>query len=105
VSAFEAKYKRTPSLYAATGFDAANLLDVAVRKAGGDPKKLAAAVKASGGEFRSVRGPFRFGKNNMPVQDYYAFETTKAGGKVATKLIGTPLAGHADPYAAQCNLP
>jgi branched-chain amino acid transport system substrate-binding protein len=105
VAAFEAKYKRTPSLYAATGFDAANLLDVALRKAGGDARKLAAAVKASGGEFKSVRGPFRFGKNNMPVQDYYAFETLRAEGKVATKLIGTPLKGHADPYAEQCKLP
>jgi len=105
VAAFEARYKRTPSLYAATGFDAANLLDVALRKAGGDTKKLPAAVKAAGGEFKSVRGAFRFGKNNMPIQDYYAFETTRDGSKVATKLIGTPLAAHADPYAAQCALP
>jgi branched-chain amino acid transport system substrate-binding protein len=105
VAAFEAKYKRTPSLYAATGFDAANLLDVALRKAGGDAKKLSASVKAAGGEFKSVRGPFRFGKNNMPVQNYYAFETVRDAGKLATKLIGTPLAAHADPYAAQCALP
>jgi branched-chain amino acid transport system substrate-binding protein len=106
VAAFEAKYKRTPSLYAATGYDAANLLDAAVRKAGtGDAKKLVAAVKAAGGEFKSVRGPFRFGANNMPVQNYYAFETVRDGGKVATRLIGTPLAAHADPYAAQCKLP
>lgn len=105
VAAFEAKYKRTPSLYAATGFDAANLLDVALRKAGGDAKKLPAAVKAAGSEFKSVRGPFRFGKNNMPVQDYYAFETLRDGNKQVTKLIGTPLKAHADSYAAQCALP
>jgi branched-chain amino acid transport system substrate-binding protein len=105
VAAFEAKYKRTPSLYAAAGFDAANVLDLGLRKAGGDPKKLAAGVKAAGSEFKSVRGPFRFGKNNMPVQNYYAFETVRAGAKVATKQIGTPLAVHADSYAALCKLP
>lgn len=105
VAAFEAKYKRTPSLYAAAGYDAANVLDVALRKAGGDPKKLAAAVKVAGNEFKSVRGPFQFGKNNMPVQNYYAFETQRGGGRVATKPIGTPLLAHADSYAAQCNLP
>lgn len=105
VAAFEAKYKRTPSLYAATGYDAAHLLDAAVRKSGNDPKKLAAAVKAAGPEFKSVRGPFRFGKNNMPVQNYYAFETARDGGKLTTRLIGTPLAAHADAYAAQCSLP
>ncbi len=105
VAAFEAKYKRTPSLYAATGYDAANLLDIALQKAGGDPKKLAAAVKAAGSELKSVRGPFAFGKNHMPVQDYYAFETARDGGKLVTKMIGTPLQAHVDPYAAQCPLP
>jgi branched-chain amino acid transport system substrate-binding protein len=105
VAAFEAKYKRKPSQYAAAGFDAANLLDVALRKAGGDRKKLVASVKAAGGEFKSVRGPLRFGKNNMPIQNYYAFQTTREGGKIVTKLIGTPLTAHADPYASQCPLP
>jgi len=105
VAAFEAKYKRTPSLYAATGYDAANLLDIAFQKAGGDPKKLAAAVKAAGSELKSVRGPFAFGKNNMPVQDYYAFETARDGSKLVTRLIGTPLKAHVDPYASQCTLP
>ena len=104
VAAFQAKYKRMPSLYAATGYDAAQLLDAALRKAGGDPKKLAAAVKAAGSEFKSVRGPFRFGKNNMPVQNYYAFETWRDAGKIATRLIGTPLSAHADPYGQQCPL-
>ena len=104
VAAFEAKYKRTPSLYAATGYDAANLLDAALRKAAGDPKKLAASVKAAGAEFKSVRGPFRFNKNNMPIQNYYAFETARDGSKIVTKLVGTPLPTHADTYAAQCNL-
>ncbi|MEQ1684881.1 MAG: ABC transporter substrate-binding protein [Burkholderiaceae bacterium] len=105
VAAFEAKYKRTPSLYAATGYDAASLLDIALQKSGGDPKKLAAAVKAAGSELKSVRGPFAFGKNHMPVQDYYAFETSRDAGKLVTRLIGTPLKGHVDPYAAQCTMP
>jgi branched-chain amino acid transport system substrate-binding protein len=105
VAAFEAKYKRTPSLYAAASYDAANLLDLGLHKAGGDAKKLPAAVKAAGAEFKSVRGPFHFGRNNMPVQNYYAFETVRAGGKVVSKPIGTPLPAHADSYAALCKLP
>jgi branched-chain amino acid transport system substrate-binding protein len=104
VAAFEAKYKRTPSEYAATGFDAANLLDAALRKAGNDPRKLAAAVKAAGSEFKSVRGPFRFNNNNLPIQNYYAFEALKDGGKVAIKQVATPLKDHVDAYHAQCAL-
>ena len=107
VAAFEAKYKRTPSEYAATGYDAANLLDAAFRKLGGktgDAKALAAAVKATGGEFKSVRGPFRFNNNNLPIQNYYAFEAAKDGGKVAVKQIGTPRKEHSDAYHSQCAL-
>jgi branched-chain amino acid transport system substrate-binding protein len=104
VAAFEAKYKRTPSEYAATGFDAANLLDAAMRKTGGDTSKLAAAVKVAGGEFKSVRGPFRFNNNNLPVQNYYAFEAVKAGGKLAITQVATPLKDHVDAYHGQCPL-
>jgi branched-chain amino acid transport system substrate-binding protein len=104
VASFQGRFKRTPSLYAAAGFDAANLLDLALRKAGGDAKKLAAAVKAAGSEFKSVRGPFRFGNNNLPIQNYYAFQTAKSAAGVSVKQVGTPLAAHADVYGAQCPL-
>lgn len=107
VSAFEAKFKRVPSEYAAAGYDAANLLDAAVRKAGrntNDKKAFVAAIKAAGAEFRSVRGPFRFNNNNLPIQNYYAFQVVKEGGKVTVKYIDTPLKEHRDAYAGKCPL-
>ena len=105
VADFERKYKRTPSEYAATAYDAANVLNVAFGKAKtGDAKALAVAVKAAGSEFKSVRGPFQFNNNNLPVQNYYAFETVKVGANVTGKLIATPLTKHADAYNAQCAL-
>jgi branched-chain amino acid transport system substrate-binding protein len=108
IAAFRAKYKRLPSEYAATGYDAARLLDVAIRNAGpgfADKKALAAAVKAAGSQFTSVRGPFRFNRNNMPVQNYYAFQVAGAGAVPVIKLLGTPLAQHADVYQPQCGMP
>jgi branched-chain amino acid transport system substrate-binding protein len=107
VAAFEARYKRAPSEYAATAFDAANLLDAALAKVKGDnidAKSLAAAVKAAGAEFKSVRGPFRFNNNNLPIQNYYAFEASKDAGKLVVKQVGTPLSAHADAYHTQCAL-
>jgi len=107
-AAFSAKYKRVPSAYAAAAYDAARLLDVAVRKAGAqaaDKRALAAAVKAAGAEFKSVRGPFRFNKNNMPVQNYYAFQVLNDGGRPAVKAVATPLSAHVDSYGAKCSLP
>lgn len=107
VAAFNARYKRVPSEYAATGYDAARLLDAALRKAGaqvGDKRALAAAVKAAGAEFKSVRGPFQFNKNNMPVQNYYAFRVANVGGQPTVKVLGTPLTAHADSYQSKCAL-
>jgi branched-chain amino acid transport system substrate-binding protein len=107
VAAFEAKYKRTPSMYAAAGFDAAQLLDVAIGKVNGvttDKKSFAAAVKAAGKEFKSVRGPFAFNNNNMPIQNYYAFQIVKDGSKTLAKQIATPLALHPDAFHDKCAL-
>ncbi|WP_137174134.1 ABC transporter substrate-binding protein [Massilia sp. HP4] len=108
VAAFTAKYKRVPSEYAAAAYDAARLLDVAVRKTGArytDKKALAVAVKAAGQEFKSVRGPFRFNRNNLPIQNYYAFQVTGSGANPTVKLLGTPLANHGDVYTSKCRLP
>jgi len=105
VQAFEAKYKRTPSEYAATSFDAAHLLDAAVRKLNGkvsDKKAFAAAVKASGSEIRSVRGPFRFNNNNLPIQNYYVFQVVKEGGQISVKQLAVALTDHADAYHSKC---
>jgi branched-chain amino acid transport system substrate-binding protein len=107
VSAFEAKYKRTPSEYAATAYDAAQLLNLAVTRVKGnteDKKAFAAAVKASAQDLRSVRGPFQFNNNNFPVQNYYAFEVAKDGGKPIVKQVATPLQKHGDIYHTKCTL-
>ena len=105
VEAFQARYKRVPSEYAATAYDAAQLLNVAVAKAGGntsDKKAFAAAVKAAGSEFKSVRGPFSFNTNNLPVQNYYAFEVGKGSPQPVVKELGVTLANHKDAYYAKC---
>lgn len=107
IKAFEAKYKRTPSAYAASAFDAAQILDVAVRKLNGkldDKAAFAAAVHAAGAEIKSVRGPFKFNRNNLPIQNYYAFEITGSNGVYKSKLVATPLHDHEDAYVAACPL-
>jgi branched-chain amino acid transport system substrate-binding protein len=105
VAAFQAKYKRVPSEYAATAYDAAQLLNVAIGKVNGKPsdkKAFAAAVKAAGSEFKSVRGPFAFNNNNLPIQNYYAFQVVKEAGKPMVKMLGTPLTQHKDAYHSKC---
>jgi len=106
VEAYEKKYNRIPSLFAAQGFEAALLLDVAITRVKGnvaDKPAFMAALKA--GNPKSVRGVLKFGNNNFPVLDYYAFTVVKdAKDRHTLKTIGMPLKGHQDAYHALCPL-
>jgi branched-chain amino acid transport system substrate-binding protein len=103
---FEAKYKRIPSQYAAQSYDAALLLDSAIRKVGGkveDKKAFGAALKAA--DFQSVRGSFKFNTNNFPIQDLHMFEAVKdSQGRMTLKTIATPLKADQDAYVGSCPL-
>jgi len=107
VEEFEKKYKRIPSNYAAQSYDAALLLDSALGKVKGnvaDKKSFAAALKAA--DFKSVRGEFRFGNNNFPVQAMHVMQAAKdAQGRLNLKTLSTPLKSYQDAYASQCKLP
>jgi branched-chain amino acid transport system substrate-binding protein len=106
VEDFEKKFNRIPSQYAAQSYDAALLLDSAIAKVKGnmtDKKAFQAALKAA--DFKSIRGNFKFGNNNFPIQDMYVFEVAKdAKGRVNLKTVSAPLKNHQDAYAAQCAL-
>ncbi|MGE0799850.1 MAG: ABC transporter substrate-binding protein [Lautropia sp.] len=106
VKEFEAKYKRIPSQYAAQSYDAALLLDSAIAKVKGDVSNkdaFRAALKAA--DFQSVRGDFKFGHNQFPVQDMHVFEAYKdPQGRMNLKTIATPLKASTDAYAAECKM-
>jgi branched-chain amino acid transport system substrate-binding protein len=106
VEDFQAAYGRLPSLYASQGYDAALLIDAAVRDVKGrieDKEALRAALEAA--HFRSVRGAFRFNNNHYPVQDYYLRVIGKdAKGRITNRMAGTIFKDHADAYAAECKM-
>lgn len=106
VDAFEAKYGRIPSNFAAQAYDGALLLDSAIAKVKGNvADKVAFRAALQAADFPSVRGKFRFGKNNFPIIDMHMFEVAKDGkGRVSLKNIATPLKDHQDAYVAQCPL-
>lgn len=88
VAAFQSKYKRLPSMYAAQSYDAANLLDSALTKTKGnasDKEALRTALKAA--DFKSVRGAFKFGSNQFPISNFYRVDVVKDanGATFATK--------------------
>jgi len=103
VETFQAEYDRLPSLYAAQGFDTANLLLSAMDKASvTDADAFREALKAA--DFPSVRGKFKFNTNNHPIQNIYVREVIKEGDVYTNKIIGTALEDHGDAYAAECKM-
>ncbi|MGQ0653698.1 MAG: ABC transporter substrate-binding protein [Betaproteobacteria bacterium] len=106
VAEFEKEYKRLPTGYAASGYDTALLLDSAIRKVKGkieDKEALRAAIKAA--EFKSVRGDFKFGNNQFPVQNYYLQVVGKGpDGRLLHKTMGTVMTNRGDAYVQDCKM-
>ena len=107
VAAFRNKYDgRYPSVYAAMAYDSLMAMDAAVRDVAGkveDREALLQALRKP--SFKSVRGDFKYGVNNFPVQNYYLREVGKdAQGRLTNKLIGTTLEQHQDAYVGACKM-
>jgi branched-chain amino acid transport system substrate-binding protein len=106
VAAFTEKHKRLPTNYASQGYDTALAIGAALKGSGGNVTDTAAfrtaMVKA---DFASVRGKFRFGANQHPVQDWFGLRVERDGaGKLVLVTKGKVLSDHGDAYAAQCKI-
>ncbi|NLO81329.1 MAG: ABC transporter substrate-binding protein [Xanthomonadaceae bacterium] len=99
-------YGRLPTLYAAQGYDAAQLIGSALQATGGDlsdPTAFRAALREA--RFESVRGKFRFGANQHPIQDVYVRKVVRGeDGKLANVIVAKVFEDHVDAYAAECKL-
>jgi branched-chain amino acid transport system substrate-binding protein len=105
IEAFKKAYGRSPSEYAAYGYDAARLIDSALIKVNGETGNadaLRAAVKAA--DFKSVRGDFRFNANNFPVTDWHIQEVVADGVGTRNRLIETVFKSAEDRFVQQCPL-
>lgn len=107
VAAFEKEYSRLPSVFAAQGYDAAMLIDAAVRDVKGkldDKEAVRRALKAA--RFQSVRGEFKFNTNQYPIQNYYLRVIGKDDkGRLVNKSLGAPiLKNHGDAYVQDCKM-
>jgi branched-chain amino acid transport system substrate-binding protein len=104
VAAYEAAYNAVPASYAMQAYDAAMLIDSAVRAVKGnvsDTKAVSAALKKA--DFKSLRGPFKFNVNGYPIEDFYLTKVAKrADGKYQTEIVEKVLSNDADAYAKDC---
>jgi len=105
VAGFKKKYGREPSFYAAQAYDSAMLIDSAVKAVGADlTKKDAMRDAMRKANYASVRGPYKYGNNHFPIQNFYLQEAVKDGDAFTLKTVDTALKDHQDRYAAKCNM-
>lgn len=106
VADFKAKYGTYPSFYAAQSYDAMFLIKSAVEAVNGDLSDMdgmRAAMKSA--NYDSVRGPYSYGVNHMPVENFYEREVVAdADGVWTTRVVSTVYTDHVDPFAAECNM-
>jgi branched-chain amino acid transport system substrate-binding protein len=104
VADFRATYKRDPSFYAAQAYDAANFINSAVTAVKGDLTNkdgMRAAMEKAG--YASVRGPYRYGNNHFPIQNFYLQEVAeRSDGTFEIKTVATILKDHQDRYHDRC---
>jgi len=104
VAAYEKEFGAVPATYAFQAYDAALLIDSAVRQVQGNVGNKdalrAAMMKA---DFKSLRGGFKFNSNHYPIQDFYLVKVAKrADGKFETQIVKKVFENYADPHAKDC---
>lgn len=106
VADFEKEYGRIPTLYASQGYDAAMLLDGAIRDIDGNIEDKNAFRQAlRDANFDSVRGSFKFNTNQYPIQDYYLRVVEKDDqGRITNRKVSLILEDYHDPFAAECKM-
>jgi branched-chain amino acid transport system substrate-binding protein len=104
VGDFEQEYGRPASTWAAQGYDAAFLLDGALKATNGktvDSEAVRTALRRA--DFVSVRGGFKFNTNHTPVLNYYLRKVGRdAKGRPTQEVRAVVLKDWRDRQAASC---
>ncbi len=104
VADYEREFGAVPATYAFQAYDAALLIDGALKLTKGDTankEALRAAMRKA--DFTSLRGKFKFNTNNYPIQDFYMVKVAKRpDGKFQTEIDKKIFENDADHYAKDC---
>jgi branched-chain amino acid transport system substrate-binding protein len=105
VESFKAKYGYLPSNYSSQAYDAALLIDAALKQTGGDLDKNEVRAALRTAKFDSVRVPWKLNKNHFPINDFYLVTAGKTGDGALAMLHGPVVfANYADDYAGECKM-
>jgi branched-chain amino acid transport system substrate-binding protein len=104
VADFRAKHKTYPSFYGAQSYDAANLINSAVLAVKGDlSKKDEMRNEMRKANYKSVRGPYKYGNNHFPIQNFYLQDVVKdSEGNLTLKTVATIVKDSQDKHHDKC---
>ena len=93
-----------PTYYGAQAYDAAQLINSAVVAVKGDmTKKDAMKAEMEKANFKSLRGPFKYGNNHIPIQNFYLQDVVKeADGQLSLKTVATIVKDDQDRFHDKC---
>jgi branched-chain amino acid transport system substrate-binding protein len=95
-----------PTFYGAQAYDAAHLINSAVLATNGDlSKKDALRDAMRKANFKSVRGPFKYGNNHIPIQNFYLQDVVKgedAEFGFSLKTVATIVKDSQDRFHDKC---
>ena len=102
--AYLAKHGQKPSNYAAQAYDGARILAATMKAMGGKFADSLAIMKAMRKvKYDSVRGPYTYNVNGMPIQNFYKQEVIRgANGKPDIVTRGIINAAYKDSYWETC---
>ncbi len=104
VADFKAKHKAYPSFYGAQSYDAANLINSAVVAVKGDlSKKDEMRKEMQKVNYASVRGPYKYGNNQFPIENFYLQDVVKdPDGVLTLKTVATIVKDSQDRFHGKC---
>ncbi|WP_339034861.1 ABC transporter substrate-binding protein [Bradyrhizobium symbiodeficiens] len=104
VASYEAAYNVVPGTYAFQAYDAAMLIDSAIKAVKGDlSNKDAVGAALKKADFTSLRGAFKFNTNGYPIQNFYLTKVAKRpDGKFQTEIVQKVFENYGDRYAKDC---
>jgi branched-chain amino acid transport system substrate-binding protein len=105
VADYRKKYPNLrPTYYGAQAYDAAQLINSAVVAVKGDTsKKDEMKAEMEKANFKSLRGPFKYGNNHVPIQNFYLQDVVKdTDGALSLKTVATIVDDSQDRFHDKC---
>jgi branched-chain amino acid transport system substrate-binding protein len=104
VADFRKKFGNYPTFYGAQSYDAANLINSAVVAVKGDlSNKDGMRAEMRKADYASVRGPYKYGNNHFPIQNFYLQDVVKdAEGNLTLKTVATIVKDSQDKHHDKC---